>query len=1841
MRIDLDQINDVDSLSKFKGKWKADVSYKTDETVIYDNALYNAVIGNTGVIPLTDNTHTYWSLAFEQTPFVFQVGAGSVVPANGSPLQPHYHIAKMSISLARQLVDSTLASVDVVSEEVNGHQHTLTIVYDFAKHTFIATNVTTESGSSHAAWLIGGGGSVAQPDAAVVTYADLTNRVTTGTLVPNQTYRVTERPTTTLGMNGDILIKALSAKDLDNNAILVAKVPDYANTQMWSSIKSGDTYTYTRTDTTYTEILPQQNDVVALYSGDDNKYQQAIGFIFTYAGIEYTSCTVDNNGRIIFGAQSYEYGEGVLPVGTTLTIALMWYDLLSPNNNIQAFTTGTAPNRKFVLNFTDTQAYGSPQVTFTGHIILEETTNAIQLGILNASSGLLTAGRGIQYLNGSYNVNANASDPIGANQTVIYTPDPLSVVAGVAVYAINDGYTWVSTGATNVRPGLTLDWQKATLLPGADINGNTLSTYNAVKYTAIIDAVIERIDTNGNRVLGANPIQYFPWGKPGFKNNSIDADCSLNVSLQNGSNICYFSDNTFKKCNLASLVIPDNVYFVGNTLTNLDAGSYTPQQFQSNNITNSFDKNQAYYSSKVIVNNVVLPSVPNLATTYSTGIVKVGNGLDVDNSGLVSISSSTTIVYNINSLPSYQQLYIFSIFNGDYTTHDRIVITGYHSILYLKNIDYNILAYGASFGTTWLGDGSYGRKISIEGATFIGTFYVHESVNDFSIIGHNVTMTRCTFDNITVWQTSSGGFRDSHVFNNCIIGYVGRGAAYNNTPGHKLIINNSIIGQSRNYGYIFSNYDAGTCSLIVRDSTIILNAGVLVDQGVSVYPYITYTNCTVVRSDGTSYRLDNSGDALASNSIGFDIYDVSGNIRTSVVQGSYNESGEMSVDVTGSIAGMRFSYKLFDYEYFPGDAGTLVWHRNNKGGGSGSGGAALTAATASTLGGLIVGSRLSVDNTGIVSADSQVQNNLTSPSTTLAPSVDAVSAATAFFAPKESPALTGAPTAPTAPSDTNTTQLATTAFVQAAVATGLIEVTSAGSGKKRYYTDFISYFTGAYTAEQDVVRFGPGIFDNSGTNRIIASKSLSIILSPQTTWIVNELLPYPGIYVADITENKFSIDGSGTGKLTGNVLWYTDSYSATENREVHLSNLFHTGRILHQAVGGSVDLPIKLRLTNVNATCIGQVNYPNIATWGSYIMSAAYFRNTWRSLDLEINNCRFYVENGTLIDNCGLNDQGGGYPAYPFTRVIIRNSVVYLAETYAGVLSAGNMPAAMISIDSQNMRIKTISTTTIINTGSVGVVQNSLTPASTTLAPSVDAINTLIGSLTTLSTADKSSVVNAINSAAGVSVSAIRVLANRTRQFYTGIGTTANTASSDGLTLALADAQSGETVQQITNAAIGGLMGNSQQVLIKNGVIYDAGGFTVDATLGTGDGVTILGGTGKIFGRNAVVKTSGSGSWGIGWYGNAVAVNYSAYDLHFETNGAYCITTAAGKLYHTGSLTVTNGNAVLCRGTSPYEHVGKITVNDNANALTADRPNTSIINTGDVILTTTTSRAGGIAQTSTIELRNGVLDLRVSGASSGFTIDPTSTLILRDITVLGALPAMPSASGQAVGAMVYLYGYTTFPAGTFAPEIQVIDMRNPTGQSSYGVQTGSTIDFAYTTQERAAFAGTVTIDTFLNVKIGAKTRLRLTSLNNIYVNLSTTATTVQQSVSVTFPTALPNTVVQGSMLRIDSLLNIVSRIYSNTNIEVAYQLNTNKQGTAVVDLLTPDALLGALVFDSGSGTSTVNINMSASSIGAVSTPVIVQQSGYFFVPGTANDVFIEVLKTNPLTFGVEIIPNLR
>jgi hypothetical protein len=117
----------------------------------------------------------------------------------------------------------------------------------------------------------------------------------------------------------------------------------------------------------------------------------------------------------------------------------------------------------------------------------------------------------------------------------------------------------------------------------------------------------------------------------------------------------------------------------------------------------------------------------------------------------------------------------------------------------------------------------------------------------------------------------------------------------------------------------------------------------------------------------------------------------------------------------------------------------------------------------------------------VQAAKPTIENVLTSTSTTNALSAAQGKALNDAKAPLVSPALTGTPTAPTAAAGTNTTQLATTAFVQAALNAEFASL-KASSGYTKLPNDLIlqwGTFSTPAAANTDVTVTFPIAFPNA------------------------------------------------------------------------------------------------------------------------------------------------------------------------------------------------------------------------------------------------------------------------------------------------------------------------------------------------------------------------------------------------------------------------------------------------------------------------------------------------------------------------------------------------------------------------------------------------------------------------------------------------------------------------------------------------------------------------------------------------------------------------------------------
>uniref|UniRef100_UPI00404A1DD0 Ig-like domain-containing protein n=1 Tax=Gelidibacter sp. TaxID=2018083 RepID=UPI00404A1DD0 len=152
----------------------------------------------------------------------------------------------------------------------------------------------------------------------------------------------------------------------------------------FSGVSVGQTvasYTFSESSGTYTAIT----GTTAIAAGwDDNVTGNTIpiGFTFNYAGNNYTTCSINSNGYITFGA-TLSANTLFAPIsnntGYARAISAVGVDLIDVNNRpITYTTTGTAPNRVFTVQWRQTRRFllGGQ---FNFQIKLYESTNVISL----------------------------------------------------------------------------------------------------------------------------------------------------------------------------------------------------------------------------------------------------------------------------------------------------------------------------------------------------------------------------------------------------------------------------------------------------------------------------------------------------------------------------------------------------------------------------------------------------------------------------------------------------------------------------------------------------------------------------------------------------------------------------------------------------------------------------------------------------------------------------------------------------------------------------------------------------------------------------------------------------------------------------------------------------------------------------------------------------------------------------------------------------------------------------------------------------------------------------------------------------------------------------------------------------------------------------------------------------------------------------------------------------------------------------------------------------------------------------------------------------------------------
>ncbi|MEI6779223.1 MAG: fibronectin type III domain-containing protein, partial [Chloroflexales bacterium] len=249
-----------------------------------------------------------------------------------------------------------------------------------------------------------------------------------------------------------------------------------------------------------------------------------IGFPFTFYGTAYTQFALSTNGFISFNTLTDSaVGSTTLPTASTPNnlIAAFWDDLdgTSTNGKIFYATAGTAPNRRLVVQWTNTGFYSQKTPLGTFQIILYEGSNTIQVqyrylvaqdgrahgnnatvGIENAAGTAavlhsynavgLTSGQAIRFTpNGAtYDRNPTAAYDgivLGAGATVSPAYPQQLCPANSGTWNTTPTFYWADSGA-GVTYRLIVDSSSTFRAPVIDQAGLTATSYTPG--TALIDA---------------------------------------------------------------------------------------------------------------------------------------------------------------------------------------------------------------------------------------------------------------------------------------------------------------------------------------------------------------------------------------------------------------------------------------------------------------------------------------------------------------------------------------------------------------------------------------------------------------------------------------------------------------------------------------------------------------------------------------------------------------------------------------------------------------------------------------------------------------------------------------------------------------------------------------------------------------------------------------------------------------------------------------------------------------------------------------------------------------------------------------------------------------------------------------------------------------------------------------------------------------------------------------------------------------------------------------------------------------------------------------------------------
>ncbi|NUT08410.1 MAG: PKD domain-containing protein [Hamadaea sp.] len=169
-------------------------------------------------------------------------------------------------------------------------------------------------------------------------------------------------------------------------------------------------------------------------SGDDAYQSVALPFAMPFYGSTYTTAWVDTNGVLSFGAQPQgaSWNHGAIPSAAAwntpnTAIYPLWDDLIADSSSgIYTSTSGTAPNRRFTVEWRDVRFYSDTNARVSFKVVLQEngtiTLAYTDIGAASVEKGS-TATIGIENAAGTVALQYSLNNPkLVSGRTVTFNP---------------------------------------------------------------------------------------------------------------------------------------------------------------------------------------------------------------------------------------------------------------------------------------------------------------------------------------------------------------------------------------------------------------------------------------------------------------------------------------------------------------------------------------------------------------------------------------------------------------------------------------------------------------------------------------------------------------------------------------------------------------------------------------------------------------------------------------------------------------------------------------------------------------------------------------------------------------------------------------------------------------------------------------------------------------------------------------------------------------------------------------------------------------------------------------------------------------------------------------------------------------------------------------------------------------------------------------------------------------------------------------------------------------------------------------------------------------------------